>query len=443
MSRTAFHLVLAALALLVFPVAIIAFNWAGEDCFITYRYAENLAEGHGAVFNTTESTAEERVEGYSNPTMMFLLAGVHRLGGSTIYGSRWVAALSAAGTVMLLGLMALSLGGTARSHSWALLPAAMFALQPVIHYQVGRALEATLLTFFLTLSAHLFIQRRMILASVALALTAWSRPEAFLYVGPFLAAFAIEWWLSRTEDQRSRVATLFKLLVPWALATIAMFVVRRYYYGHWMPNSVALKTTPGAFGSSLPLVRDFIVSWSFLPVLIPFAATGIRTTDPIRRRALLISGLLIAHQLAFIVAVGNVPASPFRHFVPLIPFACLLIAESVALAGNSMPSRWLRVYAVVALLGLNLYTVNNHDAPRTRLHVRLKEFIRNYGGSLNNPIQQFAFHWDWFHSPPRRVDAEVGRWVWSNLPHDILIAADQMGRANRSSRIGCRLHLRT
>ena len=40
-----------------------------DDMFISLRYAESLAHGHGAVFN-----AGERVEGYSSPAWMVLQA---------------------------------------------------------------------------------------------------------------------------------------------------------------------------------------------------------------------------------------------------------------------------------------------------------------------------------------------------------------------------------
>src|SRR5688572_14492820 len=43
--------------------------WGSDDAWISYRYARNLSEGHGLVFNEGE-----RVEGYSNLLYVLLMA---------------------------------------------------------------------------------------------------------------------------------------------------------------------------------------------------------------------------------------------------------------------------------------------------------------------------------------------------------------------------------
>jgi hypothetical protein len=52
---------------------------AQDDLYITYRYARNLAEGQGFVYNPGE-----RVFGLSEPGLGLLLAGIHRLTGASI-----------------------------------------------------------------------------------------------------------------------------------------------------------------------------------------------------------------------------------------------------------------------------------------------------------------------------------------------------------------------
>ena len=52
---------------------------AQDDLYITYRYARNLAEGEGLVYNPGE-----RVFGLSEPGVGLLLAGLHRLTGASI-----------------------------------------------------------------------------------------------------------------------------------------------------------------------------------------------------------------------------------------------------------------------------------------------------------------------------------------------------------------------
>jgi hypothetical protein len=49
--------------------------WLFDDAMISMRYARNLADGHGLVWN-----AGERVEGYSNFLWTLVMAAVHGLG---------------------------------------------------------------------------------------------------------------------------------------------------------------------------------------------------------------------------------------------------------------------------------------------------------------------------------------------------------------------------
>lgn len=49
--------------------AFLFINFTTDDPFISYRYAENLASGYGLVFNKGEW-----VEGFSNPTWVFILS---------------------------------------------------------------------------------------------------------------------------------------------------------------------------------------------------------------------------------------------------------------------------------------------------------------------------------------------------------------------------------
>ena len=63
-----------------------------DDAFISYRYAQNLVDGHGLVFNPGE-----RVEGITNLLWTIGLAGVIRLGGDPLLASVLAGVLGALG----------------------------------------------------------------------------------------------------------------------------------------------------------------------------------------------------------------------------------------------------------------------------------------------------------------------------------------------------------
>jgi arabinofuranosyltransferase len=67
-------------AAVVFSVIYIANCWIGDDAFITFRVSENLISGYGPRWNVAE-----RVQVFTNPLWMFLMAGVAAITGEFYY----------------------------------------------------------------------------------------------------------------------------------------------------------------------------------------------------------------------------------------------------------------------------------------------------------------------------------------------------------------------
>ena len=93
-------------ALLVIAIALAFgqpfFGWTSDDSFITYRFAENFAEGRGLVFNSGE-----RVEGFSNPAWLFALASATKLGFDIVVASKvlgfldWMTVIGLADSILV------------------------------------------------------------------------------------------------------------------------------------------------------------------------------------------------------------------------------------------------------------------------------------------------------------------------------------------------------
>src|SRR4030095_15964574 len=60
--------------LAIFIALLVQTSWAEEDAFITLRTSDNLIHGYGLRWNVAE-----RVQTFTNPLWMFLLAGTHLL----------------------------------------------------------------------------------------------------------------------------------------------------------------------------------------------------------------------------------------------------------------------------------------------------------------------------------------------------------------------------
>ena len=106
-TRSAPYEIVAASILLAIPV--VAFLvlqgvlGAGpvDDMFIFARYAENLAAGHGLVFNPGE-----RVEGYSSPLWVSILGAAAALRLDVVTAAPTLSALFAVATVILVSWQA-------------------------------------------------------------------------------------------------------------------------------------------------------------------------------------------------------------------------------------------------------------------------------------------------------------------------------------------------
>ncbi|NJM09071.1 hypothetical protein HC891_27060 [Candidatus Gracilibacteria bacterium] len=79
-NRLAVQFALAALCLLVGFSGALWPTWLSDDAFISFRYAQNLAQGNGLVYNLGE-----RVEGYTNFLWTLLAALVLVLGGEIVF----------------------------------------------------------------------------------------------------------------------------------------------------------------------------------------------------------------------------------------------------------------------------------------------------------------------------------------------------------------------
>ena len=72
------------------------YHYLPDDTFITLRYAKNILEGRGFVFNEGE-----RVEGYTNFLWLMIITLAGRLGFPLILSARTLSCVFSAGTLIL------------------------------------------------------------------------------------------------------------------------------------------------------------------------------------------------------------------------------------------------------------------------------------------------------------------------------------------------------
>ena len=211
-----------------------------DDAFISFRYARNLLEGHGLVFNPGEY-----VEGYSNFLWTLELALLWALFDlRPEYVAPW---LSVACTVATIATMLWWVVRTPRLQerglvAWMALglvcSSATFAV-----WTSGGGLETRQFTFFIVLgvvSLALYRHSRwgLLTASLSLTAAAYTRPEGPLVAACCFAWFAIQHFLT---NRRLPWRELGILVGPFVLLVAAHYLFRYSYYGEWLPNTYYAK----------------------------------------------------------------------------------------------------------------------------------------------------------------------------------------------------------
>ncbi len=213
-----------------------------DDAYITYRYSQNVLEGHGLVYNPGE-----RVLGTTTP----LYAGLLALSGLVFGGARApfpgislvINTIADALTCLLLINIGRKLNvrwaGVSAALAWAVLPYS-------VTFAIG-GLETSVFVLILTGLITLYLEQNYTLTALLAALSLLTRPDAALLLLPlgldrlFLAirkGVRIHW----------PEAAAFALPLVFWIAPAALF------YGSPIPNSIAAKTS----AYNLPAEAAFI-----------------------------------------------------------------------------------------------------------------------------------------------------------------------------------------
>ena len=208
-----------------------------DDAYISARYAEHLASGHGLTYNVGEY-----VEGVTNLQWTLVLAalaglGVDLLDAMVIGGLVCGLFALVAATLLTWGLLPENARGMAG------VPALLLGLDPHLASATSNGLETSTMVL-LVLALPWALQRAPALAALLAPLLIATRPEGTVVVAIALGAEG----LHRGAQARRR------LMLPAlgaGLALVGLEVFRLAYYGSLVPNTFAAKAS-GSMVELLP-----------------------------------------------------------------------------------------------------------------------------------------------------------------------------------------------
>jgi hypothetical protein len=315
---------IVGLLLIAFVVRLVPGQRIVDDAYITFRYARNIAEGRGFVYNPGEP-----VLGTTTPLYTLLLAAVALVTGSRDFPTiaLMVNALAGAASVGLLYAL-----GKRVIHHWAPATAAAL-LWAVAPYSVTFAVGGmeTDLTIALLLAAsytHMTARPRWMATLSALAFLA--RPDTVILTGLL--------WVDQVFEQRRMPwregAVGLGLLAPWLIFGTLTF-------GSPIPGSIAAKSATYRLSSGESLIRliqhysipffghDVLgLGWQlagFVVYLLLCSLGGVRAMRRDRR-----SWPLLAYPYLYLVVFAAANPLLFRWYLsPPLPFYFLFILAGV------------------------------------------------------------------------------------------------------------------
>ncbi len=331
-----------ALAILIGGgVAAVSQRWVGDDAFISFRYARNMTEGLGLVYNEGE-----RVEGYSNFLWtLWIAAGLSFGFEAESWANFWSIAFYL-GSVLLLLLNHHAWNKRRGGHSW-LVPVA--ALGAVLHRDwtiyATSGLETSLFTFLLLASLLVVAWNqsswpRLALAGVLAGLAALTRPDGVL------PAFVLGLFILWCGRPRIRVAASYAL--SFASVWLPFMGWRLWYYGDLFPNTYYAKSAYLAWYEQgwHYLALYFEKYWALLfgPALLLLALIVRREREAARH--VLLTAAVAATFTFYIVRVGG-DFMFARMLIPATPLYLLLFESGLTAFFRNRP---LYGYGAAALL---------------------------------------------------------------------------------------------
>ena len=283
-----------------------------DDAFITFRYAENLADGHGFVFNR----GGQAVEGYSNFLWLLILALLYKIGLPTYLCAKIIGII----TVLITGILWYRFPGNGDYGKMTWLTGPFFLICPVTAFWAVSGLELGLHCLLIVLSLVTVVKHSRWLYLLG-PLVVLNRPEGIAVALAILFVFA----LVDIKQGRFNRKFYFISAVTVVLTLAGLIVFRQLVFGYPFPNTYYAKMHH-------PLIWGYKMLGKMMLIFLPFTiATAWFIIKSIAVRAgnlrLLAFTAVLVVQAAISGRVNPIMNFFFRYMMPFFP---LLIAVSLA-----------------------------------------------------------------------------------------------------------------
>ncbi len=301
------RLILLAIVIL-FVVHCLSLNFIQDDALISCRYAQNLMQGNGLVFN-----AGERVEGYTNFLWIILLSLFARLGLDMITVSKILGIVSGCVTLILLYQIS-RLFFPKRDWLFSLFPSLLLTATGAFAYWSTSGLETSFFVMMVLVSTYLYLTDSRLWV-VLCSVNTLVRPEGALIFGILL--------LHKLLFGKGQIKEVLICLGGFGLLLIPFAAFKVWYYGDILPNPFYAKTGLSFeyLGSGLKYFWQFLKHYGLWGVVYIVPVLFFRSLDSKGRMLF----MLVYLYTLYVITVGGDVLKVHRFFLPILPVLYLLV----------------------------------------------------------------------------------------------------------------------
>ncbi len=384
-----------------------------DDAFISFRYARNLAQGNGLVWNVGEY-----VEGYTNFLWTILMSlsfifGIDPIIFSYILGlifftlSLWFSyksmeLLLQSSTQAILGIILLGTNYTFSSYATSGLETQMQAFLFVISiYYLIKFVQGER-NFKLLFSLSLLESAAML-----------TRPDSFILI--FITSIVIIWVLVKNyDDKKIIIQKSSYFFLPMILIIGIWLVWKISYYGSIIPNTYYAKTVNIVYIFGIYYLHKFFTVYFFFPELIMLILL-IPSIIKKRYYSIIILISLVFLWLAYIIKIDG-DFMEFRFIVPIMPFIILL---TIWLLFEIINQKIVRITLITCIFLADIY----HCVASAGIgsHKKFRMFL---GGQIET-IPQLADHLESYEKDWDTIGKKLREYFGDSS--DVIIATSAAG----------------
>ena len=402
----------------------LTFGAVEEDAFIYFKFAANLADGYGYVFNR----GGERIESGSSPLWLLILSSLYLLPLHIISITKLVGYLSGLLCLLLIWGVCYNLS-IKRIYAFIslLLTASTANFVLCSHWGLESPLYVASILLLVWLCTHRTLSDYWCFGAVTVV---FCRPEGFFIL------FALIPFILLSKKSLSNI--LYSTLIISIFFSLFTFL-RLYYFEDFLPHPFYLKMGFN-FHGKLEHTLLFLNSPYFYLLSIPVGLALIRPKFwDINTATIVVIGLFVGYWSV----IASDQKLYFRHLLPALVLFYILVAKSLSLIPQAHKPVTERIFLLIILLGITINnSYSNLDPGRTKsnpLPIKTamsafvnepKAFILGMQEKFRHPmtrnfIDQVGLEKKGFKG---NYQSLVGEFINHNYPKGITIIYDQMGQ---------------